>query len=38
MQRKATKAAATMAGLNVERLINYATAAALAYGLHNKDD
>ena len=38
MQRKATKAAATMAGLNVERLINEPTAAALAYGLHNKDD
>ena len=38
MQRKATKAAATMAGLNVERLINEPTAAALAYSLHNKDD
>ena len=36
MQRKATKAAATMAGLNVERLINEPTAAALAYGLHNR--
>lgn len=38
VQRKATKLAATMAGLNVERLINEPTAAALAYGLHNKND
>ena len=38
VQRKATKLAASMAGLNVERLINEPTAAALAYGLHNKDD
>lgn len=32
-QRKATQAAGKMAGLNVERLINEPTAAALAYGL-----
>lgn len=33
-QRKATRAAAQLAGLHVERLINEPTAAALAYGLH----
>ncbi len=33
-QRKATHAAARIAGLNVLRLINEPTAAALAYGLH----
>lgn len=32
-QRKAVKAAGQMAGLNVERLLNEPTAAALAYGL-----
>lgn len=38
VQRKATKIAASMAGLTVERLINEPTAAALAYGLHNQED
>lgn len=38
VQRKATKIAASMAGLTVERLINEPTAAALAYGLHNEED
>ena len=33
IQRKATKTAAEMAGLKVERLLNEPTAAALAYGL-----
>ncbi|MDQ0233151.1 molecular chaperone HscC [Metabacillus malikii] len=33
-QRKATKRAAEMAGLKVERLISEPTAAAIAYGLH----
>lgn len=33
-QRKATKRAAELAGLKVERLINEPTAAALSYGLH----
>jgi molecular chaperone HscC len=33
VQRKATKAAAELAGLKVERLLNEPTAAALAYGL-----
>ncbi|MDK8180503.1 molecular chaperone HscC [Paenibacillus sp. UMB4589-SE434] len=33
-QRKATKKAAELAGLKVERLISEPTAAALAYGLH----
>ncbi|MCR8645332.1 molecular chaperone HscC [Paenibacillus sp. N1-5-1-14] len=33
-QRKATKRAAELAGLKVERLISEPTAAALAYGLH----
>lgn len=36
-QRKATKEAAELAGLRVERLINEPTAAAVAYGLHQKD-
>lgn len=35
VRRKATKDAATLAGLNVLRLINEPTAAALAYGLDN---
>ena len=36
-QRKATRAAGQMAGLNVLRLLNEPTAAALAYGLHEGD-
>ncbi|MCL4162477.1 UNVERIFIED_CONTAM: hypothetical protein GTU68_040962, partial [Idotea baltica] len=32
-QRQATKDAATLAGLNVYRLLNEPTAAAIAYGL-----
>lgn len=35
-QRKATKRAAEMAGLRVERLISEPTAAAIAYGLHQE--
>jgi len=35
-QRKATRIAGELAGLKVEKLINEPTAAALAYGLHNK--
>jgi len=38
LKRNATVAAGEMAGLKVERLINEPTAAALAYGLHDKDD
>lgn len=34
LQRKAVRTAGTIAGLNVTRLINEPTAAALAYGLH----
>ncbi|MUT64897.1 molecular chaperone HscC [Paenibacillus sp. NEAU-GSW1] len=37
-QRKATKYAAEIAGLKVERLISEPTAAALSYGLHEKSD
>jgi len=37
-QRKATKEAGTIAGLNVLRIINEPTASALAYGLENKSD
>ncbi len=37
VQRKATIAAGKMAGLKVERLINEPTAAALAYGLNDKE-
>ena len=37
-QRQATKDAGTIAGLNVRRIINEPTAAALAYGLDNKKD
>ena len=33
-QRKATRAAGQLAGLQVERLLNEPTAAALAYGIH----
>ncbi|ATZ21665.1 molecular chaperone DnaK [Mesoplasma tabanidae] len=36
-QRKATKDAGKIAGLEVERIINEPTAAALAYGLEKKD-
>ncbi|XP_063325369.1 endoplasmic reticulum chaperone BiP-like isoform X1 [Pelmatolapia mariae] len=36
-QRLATKDAATIAGLNVVRIINEATAAGIAYGLDKKD-
>jgi molecular chaperone HscC len=38
IQRKATKLAAELAGLKVERLINEPTAAAMVYGLHQIDD
>ncbi|MCP4184254.1 MAG: molecular chaperone HscC [Hyphomicrobiales bacterium] len=38
IQRRATVAAAEIAGLKVRRLVNEPTAAALAYGLHNKGD
>lgn len=37
-QREATKRAAEMAGLTVERLLNEPTAAALAYGLDKLDE
>ncbi|HRR40936.1 MAG TPA: Hsp70 family protein, partial [Syntrophales bacterium] len=37
-QRQATKDAGTIAGLNVVRIINEPTAAALAYGLDKKKD
>lgn len=36
-QRKATRIAGELAGLRVERLLNEPTAAALAYGLHQRD-
>ena len=36
-QRQSTKDAGTIAGLNVLRIINEPTAAAIAYGLDNKD-
>lgn len=36
-QRQATKDAGTIAGLDVIRIINEPTAAALAYGLHRED-
>ena len=36
-QRQATKDAGTIAGLNVRRIINEPTAAALAYGLQKKE-
>jgi heat shock protein 1/8 len=36
--RQATKDAGSIAGLNVLRIINEPTAAAVAYGLDNKDD
>jgi len=37
-QRQATKDAGVIAGLNVLRIINEPTAAAIAYGLDNKSD
>jgi len=37
-QRKATKEAGTIAGLNVLRIINEPTASALAYGLESKSE
>ncbi|TBU91586.1 molecular chaperone HscC [Phytopseudomonas dryadis] len=37
-QRKATRIAGELAGLKVEKLINEPTAAALAYGLHQKGE
>ncbi|POA50987.1 MULTISPECIES: molecular chaperone HscC [unclassified Pseudomonas] len=36
-QRKATRIAGELAGLKVEKLVNEPTAAALAYGLHQRD-
>jgi len=38
LQRQATKHAGRIAGLNVRRIINEPTAAALAYGLHSTAD
>lgn len=38
VQRKATKHAGEMAGLTVERLINEPTAAAISYGLREKQE
>src|ERR1700737_508859 len=35
-QRQATKDAAVISGLNVLRIVNEPTAAAIAYGLHEK--
>ena len=37
-QRQATKDAGQIAGLNVLRVVNEPTAAALAYGLEKEDD
>ncbi len=37
-QRQATKDAGSIAGLNVRRIINEPTAAALAYGVDKEDD
>lgn len=37
-QRKATINAGKLAGLDVKRLVNEPTAAAIAYGLHDRDD
>ena len=36
-QRQATKDAGTISGMNVQRIINEPTAAAIAYGLDKKD-
>ncbi len=38
VQRKATKQAGELAGLQVDRLINEPTAAAMQYGLHDEED
>lgn len=38
VQRKATKQSAELAGLRVERLISEPTAAAISYGLHQKEE
>ena len=38
VQRKATQAAGTLAGIKVERLLNEPTAAGLAYGLQERPD
>jgi molecular chaperone DnaK (HSP70) len=35
-QRQATKDAGTISGMNVQRIINKPTAAAIAYGLDKK--
>ena len=37
-QRQATKDAGRIAGLEVKRIINEPTAAALAYGLHSNEE
>lgn len=37
-QRAATRRAAEIAGFTVERILNEPTAAAIAYGLHRRDD
>ena len=37
-QRQATKDAGTIAGLNVQRIVNEPTAAALAYGVDKEED
>jgi len=37
-QRHATRDAATIAGLHVERILNEPTAAAMAYGMSNKEE
>jgi molecular chaperone HscC len=37
-QRHATRQAAELAGFHVERVLNEPTAAAIAYGLHKRDD
>src|SRR5690606_38628823 len=37
-ERQATKDAGTIAGLEVERIVNEPTAAALAYGLEKEED
>ncbi|MDB5389390.1 MAG: Heat shock protein 70 [Planctomycetaceae bacterium] len=38
LQRKATMRAGKMAGLDVRRILNEPTAAAIAYGVHETDD
>jgi len=38
MQRRATKTAGELAGLKTERIVNEPTAAAVAYGLHDRKD